>query len=320
MISATILLEAYARMLTIRYAEEQITKDFLERKIFSFYHSSVGQEAAAVGVCAALSKEDRVFGNHRSHGHYLAKGGDLYKMFCEIYGKEDGCCRGKGGSMHMLDRSVGFMGSTPILGSAVPIAAGSAFEQKASNSKNITVVFTGDGASEEGVVYETINFAAVKKLPLIVVIEDNLYAVNTPKQERRSPLYSMLSVCSGLGVDYWETWGNSFLYTYSTALDAVHSARNGRPVVLTVSTHRHMAHSGPIKDESVRQYDTEPTRQAEDCIKKLENDIYMQILGTDAEVFNHIRSNVHDSVMAAWQRAQECPQPSPENAKLGVYV
>src|SRR6266481_16077 len=102
--------DAYRRMLTIRLAEEKIAQDFRENKIFSFYHSSAGQEAVAVGVAMSLQKGDRMYGNHRSHGHYIAMGGDLYRMFCEIYGKADGCCKGFGGSMHMLDRSVGFMG------------------------------------------------------------------------------------------------------------------------------------------------------------------------------------------------------------------
>ena len=128
--STDILLRAFKKMLTIRHAENMIAEDFRKNKIFSFLHLYTGQEAVATGACMALRIDDRVFGNHRSHGHYLAKGGNLYRMFCEIYGKADGCCNGMGGSMHVLDRSVGFMGSTPILGSAVPIAAGSAFQQK----------------------------------------------------------------------------------------------------------------------------------------------------------------------------------------------
>src|SRR5687767_6614082 len=129
--NSDLLLSAFRTMLRIRIAEDMIAKDYRENKIYSFFHSSAGQEAVATGVCMALTKEDRVFGNHRSHGHLIAKGGNLYEMFCEIYGKADGSCKGKGGSMHQLDRSVNFMGSTPLLGAAVPLAVGSAFEQKA---------------------------------------------------------------------------------------------------------------------------------------------------------------------------------------------
>ena len=244
------ILEAYQKMLLIRRAEEAISTDFIENKIFSFYHSSAGQEAVSVGVCMALSKEDRVFGNHRSHGHYLAKGGDLYAMMCEIYGKADGCCKGYGGSMHMLDRSVGFMGSTPILGSAVPIALGSAFEQKVSGKNSITVVFTGDGASEEGVVYESLNIAATKGLPLLVVIEDNLYAVNTPASARRSPWFSREAVYTGLGACFMTADGNNIV-------DVLNAARSAKDTILMLRTQvvlhttpfRHMAHSGPIAED-----------------------------------------------------------------------
>src|SRR3989344_2720 len=167
----TDFLGAYKRMLSIRIAEEEIAKFYLENKVMSFVHFYVGQEAVAVGVCDALSKEDRAMGNHRSHGHYLAKGGDLKRMICELFGKAEGCCHGKGGSMHMIDKSVNFIGSTPILGSVVPLANGSAFEQKYSKKKSVTAVFFGDGAFEEGIVYETLNLAALFKLPLLLVLE-----------------------------------------------------------------------------------------------------------------------------------------------------
>ena len=172
--------EAYKKMTLIRIAEQEIAALYLREKIMSFIHFYVGQEAVAVGVCSALKPEDKVLGNHRSHGHYLAKGGDLKRMICELLGKEYGSSHGKGGSMHMIDRSVNFVGSTPILGSAVPLAAGTAFEQKYRKTDGVTAVFFGDGAFEEGGVYETLNLAALFKLPLILVVENNLFAVNWP--------------------------------------------------------------------------------------------------------------------------------------------
>lgn len=300
MIQQDIIREAYRRMLTIRTAENMIADDFRNRKIFSFYHSSAGQEAAAVGVCLPLETEDRVYGNHRSHGHYIAKGGNLFRMFAEIYGSLEGCCKGYGGSMHMLDKSCGFMGTTPILGSIVPIAAGSAFQQKTvEGNRNITVCFFGDGASEEGVVYETLNYAAVLKLPVLFVIEDNLFAVNTPEKVRRSPLFSRRLLCESLGVRYLESDGSDFENVYTQASMLVRRLRNGHgPALLRVLAFREMAHSGPIMDESVRTLDVKSFRDSEDSMRKLEKLI-------TAHIQADIAHTVYAQVSEAFNRARE---------------
>src|SRR3989338_5074367 len=193
-------LQAYKKMLLMRLAEQEIANLYLQNKIMSFVHFYVGQEAVAVGVCDALKKDDKVLGNHRSHGHYLAKGGDLKKMICEMLGKGNGFSHGKGGSMHMMDRSVKFVGSTPILGSIVPIACGTAFEQKYKNKPDVSVAFLGDGAFEEGIVYETLNLAALFKLPLLLVVENNLFAVNSKIKDRRSADHSVEKIVTGFGV------------------------------------------------------------------------------------------------------------------------
>ena len=305
---------AYERMLTIRLAETAIEQDFLANKIFSFYHSSKGQEATAVGVAMSLQKEDRMYGNHRSHGHYLAKGGDLYRMFAEIYGKADGCCGGFGGSMHMLDRSAGFMASTPLLGSVAPIATGSAFQQKVTGSPNITVCFIGDGASEEGVVYESMNLAAVMKLPVLFVIEDNLYAVNTPQSDRRAALFSRRMVCEGLGTRYLDADGNDFGFVLNQAGALVRSIRNGRgPAVLCTRAYRYMAHSGPICDESVRSEDKKETREMEDPLTALER------LLPDSDV-KRIREVTSATVQAAFTAAKEAAEPKALSALTGIYA
>lgn len=296
-------------MLTIRTAETLIEKDFLENKIFSFYHSSKGQEAVAVGVCANLALFDRVYGNHRSHSHYIAKGGDLYAMFAEIYGKADGCCRGFGGSMHMLDREIGFMGSTPILGSVCPIALGSAFEQKFTMKPTITVCFFGDGASEEGVVYESINLAATMELPILFVLEDNLFAVNSPQRARRGKYFSYEKLCEGLDVKYVATDGNRLDYVSATTSYAIGTVRTHRPVVLHARTYRHMAHSGPIMDESVRAEDIKTVREAADPITYMET-----LLAGEQVKLNEVREIVQFKVNTAWKRAKDAPEP--HNTKL----
>ena len=267
----TTLLEAYKKMVTIRVAEEQIAKHYLENKVMSFVHFYVGQEAVAVGVSDALSATDRVMGNHRSHGHYLAKGGDLKKMIAELLGKEAGCCKGKGGSMHMIDKSVGFVGSTPILGSSVPLACGSAFEQKYSKKDQITVAFVGDGASEEGVVYETYNLAGLFKLPLLIVIENNLYSVNSKIKDRRAEQYDTEKVVTGLGLKYVKADGNNYVEVAEKAKILVDGVRKGIPAVLECVTYRHMAHSAPIFDDAqgYREVDILEKRLEADPLKKV---------------------------------------------------
>ena len=154
-------------MLRIRLVEEGIAGLYSEQEMRCPVHLCTGQEAIPVGVCAVLQKEDIVMGNHRSHGHYLAKGGDLKAMMAEIYGKSTGCSKGMGGSMHLTDLSVNFLGTTPIVASIIPIAVGTAFSSMMKNEKRVTVVFLGRAATEEGVFTESLNFASLKKLPVI---------------------------------------------------------------------------------------------------------------------------------------------------------
>jgi pyruvate dehydrogenase E1 component alpha subunit len=157
------LSELQASMLRIRLVEESIANKYSEQKMRCPTHLSIGQEAIAVGVCSNLTNEDQVLSTHRAHAHYLAKGGGLNSMLAEIYGKVTGCSKGMGGSMHLIDKSVGFMGSTAIVGNTIPVAVGSALAMKIKNKRSLSCVFFGDGATEEGVFYESINFATVKK-------------------------------------------------------------------------------------------------------------------------------------------------------------
>lgn len=264
-------LEAYRRMFLIRTVEEQLAAYYLKNKIFSFVHFCVGQEAVAVGVCDALRPGDRVFGNHRSHGHYLAKGGDLKRMVAELLGKESGCCNGYGGSMHLIDKSAGYMGSTPILGSVVPIAAGSAFEQRYNKTGGVTVVFFGDGAFEEGVVYETLNLAALFHLPILFVVENNGQATNSPVSARRSAMHDSHMICNGFGMPCIRIKkGNDYLEVNHAARTVMQSMEaDPGPILLECFTHRHMAHSGPLMEEGYRESDTAEARATEDCVANM---------------------------------------------------
>ena len=209
-LSTPVLTRAYEQMYFTRVAEERIADLYLKNKIMSFVHFYIGQEAVAVGIADAIGKEGAMLGNHRSHGHYLAKGGLLTPMICELLGKRSGLARGKGGSMHMIGKKIGFVGSTPILASAVPLSSGVAFEQKYSKKKAVTAVFVGDGASEEGVFYETLNLAGLFKLPLLIVIENNLHSVNTPLSDRRAETHDMATIVGGFGRGVAKAGGTRF--------------------------------------------------------------------------------------------------------------
>lgn len=270
MLNSDFSLKLLSKMVQIRAIEELIANDFLNNKIFSFLHLSIGQESAAVGVCSALTTEDLVMGNHRSHHHYLAKGGDLEKMIYEIYGDSRGCCKGFGGSMHMLDRSVGFVGSTPILGSVAPLGTGIGFSLKASNRNNIAVVFIGDGAAEEGAFYESINLAALFKVPLLFVIEDNKYSVISSHSDRKSKDYSYSKIIEGLGATYvnMEAKDVSAVHAKTASLkEGILSQR--KPAVLHLDVVRGVyGHSGPLKENAphYRVNDNVDFITANDCI------------------------------------------------------
>lgn len=305
-------------MFLIRTAEEQIATYYLKNKIMSLVHFYTGQEAIAVGVCDALEKDDRVMGNHRSHGHYLAKGGDLKKMVCELLGKEYGSSHGKGGSMHLIDASVNFIGSTPILSSAVPLSCGSAFEQKYHESSAITVVFLGDGAFEEGGVYESLNLAALFKLPLLIVLENNLRSINTRLWERRSVAHNTKKIVTGFGVRYMKADGNDYLDVALKARELITEVRVGKAALIECMTYRHMAHSGPSFEEETREEDTVERRKEKDSLVKMRQEILAS--GVSEGEIIMIEANIIKTVTDAIMFAEKAPFPKRESLYTDLYV
>ena len=245
------LISLYYKMLRIRLIEEKIAEAYPEEEMRCPVHLSIGQEAVAVGVCAHLKKEDCVLSNHRAHGHYLAKGGDLVSFLGEIYGKNIGCSKGRGGSMHLVDLAAGFLGSTPIVASTIPIATGVAFAEKMNKRKNVTVSFLGDAAVEECVFHESVNFAALKKLPILYVCENNLYSVYTHLKERQ-PKREIFSLVKGHGIMSFKEDGNDVLSVYEATQKALKAIRAGKgPVFVEFSTYRWREHCGPNYDNDL---------------------------------------------------------------------
>lgn len=239
-------------LLRIRIVEEKIAEIYPQQEMRCPVHLCIGQEAAAAGVCANLDRDDYVLSNHRSHGHYLAKGGDLKAMMAEIYGRATGCCQGKGGSMHLIDLSAGFIGATPIVGSTIPIAVGTAFGAVMRGEKRVSVVFFGDAATEEGVFHESLNFAVLKRLPVIFVCENNLYSVYSPLSVRQPEGRDIYRQVKGYGIRSYQGDGNDVVEVYEMAKRAIKQAREGKgPTFMEFKTYRWREHCGPNYDNDL---------------------------------------------------------------------
>lgn len=248
-ISPTTLRSLYTTMLRLRRFEEKVAELLCAQpEIICPVHLYLGEEAIAVGVCANLRRDDYVFSTHRSHGHYLAKGGNMKTLIAELYGKATGCSKGRGGSMHLASPDIGLPGSLAIVAGSIPIAAGAALAFSIQGREAVSVSFFGDGAVDEGVWYESLNFASLKKLPVVFVCENNLYSTHMPISAcladtniyKKAEAFNM----PGIRID-----GNNIIEVFKTAKKAIQDARNGNgPTLIECMTYRWRGHVGPSDD------------------------------------------------------------------------
>ena len=259
--SKGLLKEFYWMMKRIRLCEESLIEPIINGEIQCPVHLYSGEEAVATGVCLALSKEDMVFGNHRSHGHFLAKGGSMAEMIAEIYGKESGCSRGRGGSMHLIDPENGVVGVTPIVAGSVSLATGSALASKIRKETKVSVAFFGDGASGEGGLFESLNFASLKKLPIIFICENNLYSTHLPVSQIRVGR-KISEIARPFDIKSYTADGNDVLEVYRLAKRAVGLCRKGEgPVFIEFLTYRLRGHVGPSDTIRGNHHDIRPKEQ-----------------------------------------------------------
>jgi pyruvate dehydrogenase E1 component alpha subunit len=279
-------------------------------------HLYTGEEAVAAGLCSALNKDDYIFGNHRSHGHYLAKGGDMGKMIAEIYGKETGCSRGRGGSMHLIDPENGIMGIVPIVAGTISLATGAALAFKIRNEKRVVVSFFGDGATGEGTLYESLNFSALKKLPIIFACENNFYSTHLPLREVRVN-ENISETATPFGIQNLRVDGNNVLDVYQAGKKAVEQCRNGEgPVFIEFLTYRFRGHVGPDDNIQGSHTDIRPEEEVKswllkDPITKLENIITHDKILSDTEIKatkEEIKKEVEDAT--AYALRSNYPNPS----------
>lgn len=235
-------------MLLIRLFEEKIVDVYPDQDMKTPVHLYIGEEAIAAGVCIHLKDEDYIFSTHRSHGHCLAKGASPESLYSEFYGRVSGCCRGKGGSMHPAFPEIGILGTSAIVGGGIPLAVGTALASSIQNNGRISVSFFGDGASEEGSFHESLNFAALKKLPVIFICENNFYATSSPLVARQANP-DIYMHANGYNIPSVQINGNDVEAVWSASRDAVERARRGDgPSLIECRTYRWRAHVGPEYD------------------------------------------------------------------------
>jgi len=321
-IDPKILKNFYTQMLRIRLAEESMVESIISGAIRTPVHLYTGQEAVAVGICACLCKEDYVFGNHRSHGHYLAKGGGLKEMIAEIYGKNSGCARGRGGSMHLIDPEHGVMGVVPIVAGTISLATGAALAQKLKKRGNVTISFFGDGATGEGTLYESLNFAALKKLPIIFACENNLYSTHLPIKEIRVN-ENISETAVPFGIPTFRVDGNDVMKVHDVAREAVELCRNGHgPAFIEFLTYRLRGHVGPDDNIQGSHTDIRPKSEVTEWKRKdpVENFKIKLIVnfGFSEEELNEIKSTIEKEIKQATEFAINSEYP--EKSKLMDFV
>jgi len=314
------MIDLYKKMLLIRSFEETARKLSYNGKIAGNLHLSTGQEGVATGVCAALKLEDKITSTHRGHGHMIAKGGDLNKMMAELFGKVTGCCKGKGGSMHIADFSVGSLGANGIVAAGIPIATGAALAMKMDGSKSVTVAFLGDGASNQGVFYESMNMASLWNLPVLFVLGNNHYAITTNVNisvagdinKRGEPFNIYTKVVDG----------NNVMEVYKAAVDCVERLRSGNgPGLLICNTYRVDGH---LVGESVLKWHYRSDKEVEEWKKKCPiNHMRDHILENGVASENElsaIEENVDKAIEDAVKFAENSALPGPETILEDVYA
>ncbi|SPD74606.1 Dehydrogenase [uncultured Desulfobacterium sp.] len=309
-------------MLRIRLCEESLVAPILNGEVRTPCHLYSGQEAIAVGLCANLKKEDYIFGCHRSHGHFLAKGGSMKEMIAEIHCRETGSSRGRGGSMHLIDPNVGMMGSAPIVAGTISLAVGAALASTIRKDGRVTVSFFGDGAVGEGVVYESLNFAALKKLPIIFACENNLYATHMPIRECRVD-QPISRIADPFGIETYSVDGNNVLQVYEASNQAVETCRIGNgPVFMEFMTYRFRGHVGPDDNIQGCHTDIRPKEEIATWMEKDPIKIFEKYLVEHHLVDKDRLKRIKDEVMAEVQVAESFAKNSlsPRQEELMEYV
>jgi pyruvate dehydrogenase E1 component alpha subunit len=318
-LSSAKLLDMYRKMLTIRFFEQEVKDLFAKGKIVGAVHLSIGQEAVPIGVCSALRRDDYIVSNHRGHGHCIAMGVDVKRMMAELFGRETGICKGKGGSMHLADFSVGMLGASALVGANMPLAVGAGLSIKLRKTDQVSVAFFGDGASNQGTFHESINLAAIWDLPVLFVCENNQYAESTPYTKvmrvqnvaERAVAYRV----PGVTVD-----GMDVIAVYEATLKACERARNRNgPTLIECKTYRYMGHEEGDPWITYRSEEEVEQWKKKDPINSFKRYLREKEILTESKA-NEIEEVVKKLIADAIKFADESPWPKPEEALKDVFV
>ena len=305
-------------MMLIREFEERTQKLFMDGNLLGMCHISVGQEAVAVGVCTQLRKDDYVASTHRGHGHCIAKGSDIGRMFAELLGRETGYCKGRGGSMHMADVGLGFIGCNGIVGAGIPIATGAGLSIKYRETDQISVAFFGDGATNIGAFHESLNMAAAMSLPVLYVCENNMYALST-RTGTMSGAKCVADKAAAYCMDGLTVDGMDVYTVRDAAKKLIKKVRSGRgPALLECNTYRYYGHS-KSDPRLYRTREEEAEWRARDCIDTLTTKLLDANLATGDQI-EAIRADVAKSVEDSVQWANTCPYTKPEEVDKYIFV
>jgi len=315
-----LMLRCYRTMSRVRRFEERARQEYRKGALPGMLHLSVGEEAVSVGACAALEPGDSVTSNHRGHGHCIARGGDVRRMFAELFGKATGYCGGKGGSMHIADPALGIIGANGIVGGGLPIATGCGLASRLRGDDRVTLCFFGDGASNQGSFHESLNLAALWKLPVIYVCENNLYAVST-RQNRAQAITDIASRATGYGMPGVVVDGQDVCAVHDTVGEAVGRARVGTgPTLVEAKTYRWYGHCEADPPTTFyRTKEEEASWRLRDPLVLLRDRLLAASLATEAEM-DLWDAEEEQLVQEAVRFARESPDPAVSSAAEGVYA
>ena len=310
--------QVYKTALRIRLVESRIADRYVEGNMRCPVHLSIGQEIPSAVFEQVMKPGDSAISTHRAHAHYLSMGGNLPKMIAELYGKVTGCSKGRGGSMHLIDLEKGFLGSSAIVGNSIPVGVGIGYAKQLNKDESVSFIFLGDGAIEEGSFYESANFAVVHKLPVVFVVENNLYSVYTGLSPRQPEGRSISKLASAIGLHSDSVEDSDISTCYSKLVSLTDHARRGNgPSLIEISTYRKLEHCGPNDDDSLRyrpQYELTKLKER-DLISALENELSLSVLDGAA-----IKSEIEEEIEQAFSFAESSPFPTYEQATGDVYA
>ena len=312
-----LMVESYRKKVLIRKFEMCATKLFAQHNLPRFLHLYVGEEAVATGVCSALEVTDYITSTHRGHGHLIAKGGDVKKMMAELFAKETGYCKGKGGSMHISDRDKGILGANGIVGAGIPIATGAAFASKYKGDGRVAVSFFGDGAANRGTFHEALNMAAAFKLPAVFVCENNLFAISVCARYHMA-ISDISDRAAAYGMPGYSIDGNDVELVYETTKAAVERARRGEgPTLIECKTWRHRGHYEGDPDD-YRTAEEKAEWMQKDPIERLAKRLIEEGICTQAEL-DAIASDADKLLAEAIDEAEAAPVPSVSALMADIY-